>query len=203
MVEALRGRDVLWVLDNCEHLVDAAARLVDRVLRAAPGVRVIATSREALDVEGEHILPLRSMATSSSDDPVAIGDSDAVQLFVDRASALRPEFDVDAANARTINEICRRVDGIPLAIELAASRMASMGVAEILSLLDERFRLLTGGRRASLERHGVATSSWWDRALALSLLGGMVQFGWEKALGGPGAELAWWLGRAADGLSWL
>jgi predicted ATPase/class 3 adenylate cyclase len=162
IVEALRARQLLWIVDNCEHLVEPAARLVDRVLRAAPGVSVLATSREGLDVEGEHITALRSLGTSDIDSVEAIADSDAVRLFVDRATAVRPSFQVDAANARALNELCRRLDGIPLAIELAASRTASLGVDEILALLDERFRLLTGGRRVALERHQTlrATVDW-------------------------------------------
>src|SRR4051812_3149593 len=162
IVEALRSRQLLWILDNCEHLVDPAARLVDRVLRAAPGVAVLATSREGLDVDGEHILALRSLRTSELDSVEAITESDAVRLFVDRAEAVRSGFRLDSSNASTVNELCGRLDGIPLAIELAASRAASLGVDEILTLLDERFRLLTGGRRVALERHQTlrATVDW-------------------------------------------
>ncbi|MDQ1458454.1 MAG: hypothetical protein QOH28_4074 [Actinomycetota bacterium] len=162
IVEALRSRELLWLLDNCEHLVDPAARLVDRVLRAAPGVSVLATSREGLDVDGEHIVALRSLRTSDVNSVEAINESDAVRLFVDRAEAVRSRFTLDASNAATVNELCVRLDGIPLAIELAASRAASLGVDEILTLLDERFRLLTGGRRVALERHQTlrATVDW-------------------------------------------
>ena len=162
IVEALRSRQLLWILDNCEHLVDPAARLVDRVLRAAPGVAVLATSREGLDVDGEHILALRSLRTSDVNSVEAITESDAARLFVDRAEAVRSRFTLDASNAATVNELCGRLDGIPLAIELAASRAASLGVDEILTLLDERFRLLTGGRRVALERHQTlrATVDW-------------------------------------------
>jgi predicted ATPase len=162
IVEALRRRTLLWILDNCEHLVDPAARFVDRVLRAAPGISVLATSREGLDVEGEHIMALRSLRTSQINSTDAIAQSDAVRLFVDRVAAARPDFTVEAANAHTVNELCVRLDGIPLAIELAASRAASLGAEEVLELLDERFRLLTGGRRIALERHQTlrATVDW-------------------------------------------
>ena len=153
VIEALRQRQLLWVVDNCEHLVEPTARLVDRVLRACPGVRVLATSREALDLDGEATVPIRSMALAASDDAADVAQSDAARLFAERAATARPGFTFDATNAAPINEVCRRLDGIPLAIELAASRVASLGVAEILALLDERFRLLTGGRRIALERH--------------------------------------------------
>ena len=153
VIESLRPRQLLWVVDNCEHLVEPTARLVDRVLRACPGVRVLATSREALDLDGEATVPIRSMALAASDDAADVAQSDAARLFAERAATARPGFVFDAANATPISEVCRRLDGIPLAIELAASRVASLGVAEILALLDERFRLLTGGRRIALERH--------------------------------------------------
>jgi predicted ATPase len=149
-------------LDNCEHLIDPAARLVDRVLRVSPDVRVIATSREALDVDGEMVMPLRSMGVATTDALADISQSDAVKLFFDRATSARADFTLDSSNAATVNTICRRLDGIPLAIELAAVRVVSMSPAEIASLLDERFRLLTGGKRIALERHQTlrATVEW-------------------------------------------
>jgi predicted ATPase len=153
VVEFFRAKDVLLVLDNCEHLVEPAARLVDRVLRASPGVRVLATSREALDVDGERAIPLRSMTTASSDDLDSVSASDAARLFVERAAAVRAGFALDASNVAAVNTICRRLDGIPLAIELAAARAVSMTPTDIAALLDERFRLLTGGRRIAVERH--------------------------------------------------
>jgi predicted ATPase/class 3 adenylate cyclase len=162
LLQYLEYRHLLWVVDNCEHLLTSCALLVDRVLRGAPQVRIVATSREALDVDGEHLVPLRPMALAASDDPSVIQDADAVRLFVERARAVRPGFTIDESSAPTVNELCTRVDGIPLAIELAASRVVAMGVAEINELLDERFRLLIGGRRASLERHQTlrATVDW-------------------------------------------
>jgi predicted ATPase len=153
IAESLRTRQLLWIVDNCEHLVDPVARLVDKVQRVAPDVRVLATSREGLDVEGEHIIAVRSMAVAPSDDVEKIIESDAARLFAERAAAVRSGFELDGANAEAVSELCRRLDGIPLAIELAASRVASMAVGEIAELLDQRFRLLTGGRRAALERH--------------------------------------------------
>ena len=153
IIESFRSRELLWLIDNCEHLIEPVPRLVDRVLRTGPGVRILATSREGLDVDGEHIAALRSMSLADSSDVELIVLSDAVRLFEERARAVREDFRVDAANAIAVDELCRRLDGIPLAIVLAASRVASLGVPEILALLDERFRLLTGGRRVALERH--------------------------------------------------
>jgi predicted ATPase/DNA-binding SARP family transcriptional activator len=153
ILEFLKHKRLLWVLDNCEHLLQPAARLVDHVLRAAPHVKVLATSREALDVEGERTIPLRSMAVATSDAVAVVAASDAVKLFVDRAANARAGFELDESNAATVNTICRRLDGIPLAIELAAVRVVSMSPSEIAGRLDERFRLLTGGRRVALERH--------------------------------------------------
>jgi predicted ATPase/class 3 adenylate cyclase len=153
IVEFLRTKQLLLVLDNCEHLLEVSARFAERVIRGCPDVRVLATSREGLAVHGEQIRPLRSLTMSASDAPDDAAPSDATLLFVDRASAARPGFSVDSGNSRAIAEICRRLDGIPLAIELAAARVVSMNPDEIVTLLDERFRLLTGGRRGAVERH--------------------------------------------------
>ncbi len=162
VVEFLRGRNALVVLDNCEHLLDAAAHLATAVLAACPEVRIVATSREGLAVEGEQVYPLRSLAVPAAPDLEAVLASDAVRLFVERAVAVRPTFAVDRDNATSVAEICRRLDGIALAIELAAARLASMSVADVARHLDERFRLLTGGRRTAVERHHTlrATVDW-------------------------------------------
>jgi predicted ATPase/class 3 adenylate cyclase len=156
--EFLAPKALLMVLDNCEHLLDAAGRLADGVLRECPGVRILATSREGLAVAGEQVSPLRSLALP---DQAALLDSDATRLFVERARAVRPEF-APEANRQAVAEICRRLDGVPLAIELAAARVAVMGPVDIASRLDERFRLLTGGRRTAVERHQTlrATVDW-------------------------------------------
>jgi predicted ATPase len=149
IVDFLRTREALVMLDNCEHLLDAAAALAEAVLEGAPGVRVLATSREGLGVPAEQVRPVRSLPV-----PASIGTStDAVVLFEERARAVDPDFILDDATTRAVAEVCRRLDGIPLAIELAAARVASMGPAEIAGHLDERFRLLTGGRRGRVERH--------------------------------------------------
>ncbi len=151
VVEYLQPRELLLVVDNCEHLLSVASEFVERVLRTCPGVRVLATSREGLGIPGEQLWPLRSLGMPVSAADVAA--SDAVQLFVDRATSVDPTFTLDSANATFVADICRRLDGIPLAIELAAARVASMGPGDIAARLDERFRLLTGGRRRAVERH--------------------------------------------------
>jgi predicted ATPase/class 3 adenylate cyclase len=151
--QALRERRLLLVLDNCEHLLDAASRLASEIMRECPDVRILATSREPLGVDGERVVRVRSLPVPDAA-AVARGDeSDAMRLFDDRANSVEPHFQLDVQVALIVAEICRRLDGIPLAIELAAARVVSMSPTEILELLDERFRLLTGGRRTAMERH--------------------------------------------------
>jgi predicted ATPase/class 3 adenylate cyclase len=141
--EYLASRDLLLVLDNCEHLLDAVSGLVEKWARACPALRVLATSREGLGIDGEQLWPVRPL-------PV---DTDAVELFCDRARAVLPGFVADGDTATAVGDICMQLDGIPLAIELAAARVASLGPADIAERLGERFRLLTGGPRARVERH--------------------------------------------------
>ena len=163
ITEFLCSKRLLLVLDNCEHLLDAAARFVDAVLREAPEVRILATSREGLAVDGEHMRALRSLSVPDpSADLETLVRSDAGRLFVDRAQAVDPSFVLDAPTGAAVGELCRRLDGVPLAIELAAARIVAMSPAEIAARLDERFRLLTGGRRAAVERHQTlrATVDW-------------------------------------------
>ena len=160
----LSGKQALIVLDNCEHLLDEAAGIAEAILLAAPGVRVLATSREPLGVGGERLLGVPSLRVASAAESSldAIAECEGVRLFMDRAAATRSGLELDASNAEQIVEICRRLDAIPLAIELAAARVTSMSPGEIASLLDERFRLLTGGRRRGVERHHTlrATVEW-------------------------------------------
>ena len=141
----LAHRRALIVLDNCEHLIDHAAKLVDSVLVAAPGVHVLATSREALAVSGETRWLVPSLGVRS-------GDDEAVELFVDRAMSMLPDFQLTADNRDAVKTICRRLDGIPLAIELAVARLTMLAPDQILEQLDDRFRLLTGGSRTALGR---------------------------------------------------
>jgi predicted ATPase/class 3 adenylate cyclase len=163
VLEWLRSKRVLVVLDNCEHLLDAAAQFAEAMLGDCEHVRVVATSREALGIAGERVWRLRSLPVPDAAlPPVEVEATDAAQLFGERAEAARPGFAIDATNATSVAEICRRLDGIPLAIELAAARLVAMTPTEIAGLLDERFRLLTGGRRAAVERHRTlrATVEW-------------------------------------------
>ncbi len=157
----LRPKELLLVLDNCEHLIGSACDLAEQVLRECPGVRILTTSREGLGIAGEHVWALRSLPVPKPTE-TDIASTDAVILFTERAEAARASFTLDATNAGAVGEICRRLDGIPLAIELAAARVVSMTASEIGGLLDERFRLLTGGRRKTVERHQTlrATVDW-------------------------------------------
>ncbi len=154
LVHHLRGMRLLLLLDNCEHLLDACGVLVDAVLRTAEGVRVLATSRECLGIEGERVFALRSLSLPSGSQVNldAVKWSEAVRLFVDRAQIVDNAFVLDAQTALPVVEICRRLDGIPLAIELAAARIKMLSVEEVRSRLDDRFRLLSGGHKA-LPRH--------------------------------------------------
>ncbi|HEX2042878.1 MAG TPA: BTAD domain-containing putative transcriptional regulator [Acidimicrobiales bacterium] len=153
----LAPRQVLLVLDNCEHLVDACAGLVEHLLRsAAPGTRIMATSREALGVPGEVQLPVPPL-----------GDADAVALFADRAASVDPGFAL-GTDEEVVRGICRRLDGMPLAIELAAARVIMLPVTEVARRLDDRFQLLTGGPRTAEARHRTlrATIDWSHDLLA-------------------------------------
>ena len=161
---ALRSKALMLVLDNCEHVVEAAARMAEALLRANPAARVIATSREPLRVEGEWIFPVPPLAVPAEDSPDG-EDSlryGAVQLFVERACAAAPHFSSDSRGAAGIGGICRRLDGIPLAIELAAARTAALGIEGLAARLDDRFRLLAGGHRTAMPRHQTlrATLDW-------------------------------------------
>ena len=150
----LRDKRLLLIMDNCEHVIDAAGSLAEAIAHRCAGVAVLATSREALGVEGELLRPLRSLKVPEIDAaPEDIFAAAAVRLFCDRAQAIRPDFTLDEANAKAVAEIVRQLDGVPLAIELAAARVGSLTVREIARRLDDRFRLLTGGRRTALERH--------------------------------------------------
>ncbi|RKT54980.1 putative ATPase [Saccharothrix australiensis] len=158
LVAALADRSVLLVLDNCEHVVEDAAVLAGALLTACRGLRVLATSREALGVTGETVRPVPPLAV---DDP----DSPAVRLFADRAAAVDPSFVVDGVTGPAVVEICRALDGMPLAIELAAARVRSLPVAEVAARLGDRFRLLSRGSRAAAPRHRTlhAVVEWsWD-----------------------------------------
>jgi predicted ATPase/DNA-binding winged helix-turn-helix (wHTH) protein len=155
IVGLLRPRHCLLLLDNCEHLVDPVAALVSRVLREAPNVSIVATSREPLALPGEQVWSVDPLSTAGAFDGFVAEAAaiPAVELFVERARAADPAFVLDAVTAPVVVEICRRVDGIPLAIELAAARAKATDVAEIARRLDERFSLLKAMRRGGDPRH--------------------------------------------------
>ncbi len=154
IVEHLRGRHVLLVLDNCEHLLDDAARAVDAILRGCGLVRVLATSREGLAIAGEAAFPIPSLSAPGAAASVEdLSQFESVRLFAERAAAAVPTFRVGDRNARAIAQICRRLDGVPLAIELAAARVRALPVEQIAARLDDRFRLLTGSSRIAVPRH--------------------------------------------------
>ncbi|HXY93240.1 MAG TPA: adenylate/guanylate cyclase domain-containing protein [Acidimicrobiia bacterium] len=153
VAEFLGPKELLLVLDNCEHVIDAAAELAHLVIAKCPKVQVLATSREALALDGERIVRVGSLTLPEAGITSDWSASDAVRLFVERAADARAGFEVDKTNIGAIVELCRRLDGMPLALELAAARVASMTPAEIAGHLDERFRLLSGRRRATVERH--------------------------------------------------
>jgi non-specific serine/threonine protein kinase len=156
LVEGLAGRRALLVLDGCEHLVDSCASLASILLRACPRLTLVATSREPLGVAGELVWRTPSLSVPSLDEahhPELVMESEAVHLFVDRARLSRPDFELDRTTSETAAQICTRLEGIPLAIELAASLARIMTLPEILDRLRDRFRLLTGGSRTALPRH--------------------------------------------------
>lgn len=154
LVDALKEKRLLIVLDNCEHLVSACAFLVSALLRSCPGVRLLASSREPLNVSGEktYRVPPLALPDPKTQTAEAVAEFESVRLFSERAQAVQPSFAVTAANAPAVAQVCRRLDGIPLALELAAARVRSLSVDEINSRLDHRFRLLTGGARNTLPR---------------------------------------------------
>ena len=156
LVRFVADRETLLVLDNCEHLIDATASLATNLLGACPALRVLTTSREPIGVAGEvtFLVPSLSLA------------DEAVELFADRARRVRPDFGVTDDNAATVTEICRRLDGMPLAIELAAARVRALSLDEILGSLHDRFRLLTGGARTAVRRQQTLRASVdWSHAL--------------------------------------
>ncbi len=165
LVEALRRKSLLLVLDNCEHLLDACRQLADALLRRCPHVRILATSREPLGISGEPAYRVPSLSLPRPDSVFTLNDLaryEALRLFLDRASVSQPEFRVTTRNLPATVQVCSRLDGIPLAIELAAARVRVLTVEQIAARLDDRFGLLTGGGRAALPRQRTlrATMDW-------------------------------------------
>jgi non-specific serine/threonine protein kinase len=168
VIDAIRDRNLLLLLDNCEHLLPRCAELAETLLRACPGMAIVATSRTSLGIGGEVVwrVPPMSVPSSTFQIPrepgpfvetgtlnLELEQADAVRLFVERARLQRPEFAATPADGATIVEICRRLDGMPLAIELAAARISVLSVGQIAARITDRFRLLTGGGRTALPRH--------------------------------------------------
>jgi predicted ATPase/DNA-binding SARP family transcriptional activator len=151
VIAALREREALLILDNCEHVIEPAAEFAHRVLGECRRLRILATSREPLGITGEALWPVAPLMLPLEDaDPAEIEAAPAVRLLRDRAAAVRKDF---VADARTMARVCRALDGMPLAIELAAARLRTMSLEQLANRLDDRFRLLTGGSRTSLPRH--------------------------------------------------
>jgi predicted ATPase len=148
VIAAVRERSMLLILDNCEHVIERAARFAHRVLGECPRLRILATSREPLGITGEALWPVAPLAVPT--DSTEIATSPAVRLLQDRASAVRADL---TADPETMARICRALDGMPLAIELAAARLRTMSLDQLANRLDDRFRLLTGGSRTALPRH--------------------------------------------------
>ena len=166
LTAALAGRDAVLILDNCEHVVDAAAGLAARLINDCPLVKVLATSREPLQIPGETLHVVAPLPAPRASDVTEVSMTyPAVRLFVDRAAAVLPGFDLDQGNAAAVASICRHLDGLPLAIELAAPWLRTLPPAQLAARLDDRFALLTAGSRTALPRHQTlrAVVDWsWD-----------------------------------------
>ena len=212
VTEFVASKELLLVLDNAEHLIDGVARIAERLLAAAPGLKIMATSREALAVPGEAVVQVASLSCplaidrrTGADQPpsnelVEASATEAVALFTERARAVLPSFALTGTNVSAVAEICRRLDGIPLAIELAAGRVAAMSPEEIAVGLGDRFRLLTGGRRTAVPRqqtlHALIDWSWDlltddDRRLLRRLsifVGGWTVLAVARVAGEPAAD---------------
>lgn len=202
LIDHLCDRQALVVLDNCEHLLRDCAVMAETLLRVAPDLNILATSREALGIVGEQIMVVPALPLSagpgSPDSGKALVTSDATRLFAERAAAVLPGFAVTEANREAVERICRRLDGLPLGIELAAVRLRALSVQQLLDRLDDRFRLLTAGSRTALPRHQTlhALIDWsyalcteqerllWARASVFS--GGLDLEGAEAVCAGDG-----------------
>jgi len=169
LCDYLADKRMLLVLDNCEHLLDACAVLVDALLRGCPQVRILATSRRPLRIDGEAVFPLSPLSVPQVTDarrPQQLLQYEAVRLLADRGAAVAPGFAVTGENEAAVAALCRRLDGIPLAIELAAVRLRSLAVTEILERLDDRFRLLSEGSRTASPRHRALQAAFdWSYGL--------------------------------------
>lgn len=213
LAKQLAGRRMLLLLDNCEHLIETCAALLGRLLSSTPSLCVLITSRERLGIAGEHVVAVRPLTLpplATELDLDAVAGFEAIQLFVERARQAMPSFELSAGNVAASVEICRRLDGIPLALELAAARVALLSVEQIRASLDDRFRLLTGGSRI-VSRHQTLLASLQSsyETLAsderecfqrLSVFEGGWTLGAASAICAPGDQLETMdrLGRLAD-----
>ncbi|WP_370942668.1 LuxR C-terminal-related transcriptional regulator [Amycolatopsis sp. cg5] len=202
LAEAMGERKLLLVLDNCEHVLSRCADAVEALLTVCPSVRILATSREALRVRGEQSFPLGELALPANGEvhtAAQVGHSDAVRLFVDRARAVDPAFELTDGNASTVAALCRRLDGMPLAIELAARRVRLLGPADLLRRLDGKLDVLSVGTRTTTSRHdSLEAAIGWDYELLspgeqelwrrLSVLAGPFPIELAEAVSGHGAE---------------
>ncbi len=178
LAQQVAGKHVLIVLDTCEHLVDGCAALAETLLRAAPHLHIIATSRQPFDISGEHVLvvePLDAPRPEADNDLPSLRRSDAVTLFAERASAIVPGFAVNKHNSAAVAALCRRLDGVPLALELAAVRLRALSVEQLLYQLDNGHRPLGVGRRGGISRHRTMRAA----------------IGWSHELCTPAERLAW------------
>ncbi|MEO3794166.1 ATPase [Nonomuraea sp. B10E15] len=168
-------RDMLLIIDTCEHLVQGCAELVHELLEAAPNLKVLATSRQSLHLPYEHVVPVPPLQVPGDDPAESLFTNESVQLFAVRAGASVPDFQLDEDNIEAVAELCRRLDGIPLAIELAAVRLRALSVKQILGLLTDRFSLLAGASRTALPRHQTLRAA----------------IGWSHELCEPAERLLW------------
>ncbi|MBB5785080.1 ATP-binding protein [Nonomuraea jabiensis] len=168
-------RDMLLIIDTCEHLVQGCAELVHELLEAAPNLKVLATSRQSLNLPYEHVVPVPPLQVPFEDPGESLFTNESVQLFAERAGASVPDFVLDEDNIGAVAELCRRLDGIPLAIELAAVRLRALSVEQILGLLADRFSLLAGASRTALPRHQTLRAA----------------IGWSHELCEPAERLLW------------
>ena len=203
LIAAIRDREALLILDNCEHVIESAAAFAHRILGECPRLRILATSREPLGITGEALWQVEPLGLPAADaSPAEIESAPAVRLLRDRAGAVRPDLAADARALSVMAHICRALDGIPLAIELAAARLRTMSLEQLAARLDDRFRLLTGGSRTALPQHRTlrAVVDWsWElltgpertvlRRLAVFSGGASLEAAEQVCAGGDGTEV--------------
>ncbi|GII91884.1 ATP-binding protein [Sinosporangium siamense] len=173
--EWVGDRDMLLIIDTCEHLVESCSSLIDNLLKRSEHLRILATSRQSLQLPFEQVVAVPPLAVPGDDPSESLFTNESVQLFTARAGAVMPDFVLDEHNIEPVAELCRRLDGIPLAIELAAVRLRALSVEQILALLADRFSLLAGASRTALPRHQTLRAA----------------IGWSHELCEPAERLLW------------